>query len=152
MPTNFTVDVLDDTPIAHVEDFRNRQQVQSPGGTSPNAAALAASGSLNIEWGADNGSARSVAFSDASVAVADANGNSVTTTLTSDGLAVNFAVLTSGVNAGWLVAYTGSLPAFATDGNVVFNVALDHDKDGNYAFNLLQTFDDPSFPLNTEMR
>ncbi len=142
--TNFTIDVLDDTPIARVGASDTISEANLPHGTSPDQSALAASGSLNIEWGADNGGARSAAFSNATVAITDSNGNAVTTGLTSDGLAVHFAVLTGGVDAGWLVAYTGSLPTTATAGNVVFNVALDNNNYGDYRLNLLQTLDDPS--------
>jgi T1SS-143 domain-containing protein len=152
---NFTVDVQDDVPVAQVGAAETVSEASLPHGTSPNSAALAATGSLNIEWGADNGNAtshggagdRSVAFTNATVAVTGINGNAVTG-LTSDGQTIHYAVLSTGINAGVLVAYTGGTPSSATASNVVFNVALSDGSNGGYAFTLLQTLDDPSSPTN----
>ncbi|MCZ7531628.1 MAG: hypothetical protein M5U31_15605, partial [Acidimicrobiia bacterium] len=98
--------------------------------------------SLNILWGADDANPtsggglgdRSVAFTNANVAVSGAyNGAS----LTSLGQAVSYAVL----GTGELVGYTGALPGSTADANVVFFVSLSDANNGEYSFTLVKPLD-----------
>ena len=102
-----------------------------------------ARGNLNIDWNSDdhdggNSANRSVAFQFSTAAdnviVKDSGGN-VITGLTSDGHAVNYAIIN-----GDLVGYTGSNPHF----NQVFVVSLNDDGTGSYTFTLLGNLDHPA--------
>ena len=104
---------------------------------------LTASDSLNIAWGADNADNdalngatgdRTVTFNAAQPGLAS---------LTSNGLAVHFVLLSNGTT---LVAYTGaasSRPRRTATG-VVFYATLNDDNAGSYNFTLLDNLDHPT--------
>lgn len=109
-----------------------------PGSQRPDTA----SGSLAIDWGADNGDDetltgdgnRSVVFTNADVTARGTFGEG----LTSMGRSVSTAILSDGT----LVGYTGeAIPPSAEGDNVVFFAKLDDDGAGSYEFTLVQPLD-----------
>jgi len=104
---------------------------------TPDALDDTVSGSLDINFGSDDGNNdtgqpgdRSVDFTDANVTATNAAGDPVT--LTSNGVAVNFGLDANGT----LVGYTGG----DVNSNQVFTVAL-NDATGTYDFTLLTNVD-----------
>ncbi|EJL49988.1 hypothetical protein PMI09_05291, partial [Rhizobium sp. CF122] len=142
---NFTVNVIDDSPIANAGTTSTVEDEAVNGGNNESDGLSAtAGGSLNINWGADSGNDgngqpgdRAVAFTNADVAVTGEAGE----TLTSLGQAVH-TVLIDGV----LVGYTGETAPTAATGegaaNVVFFASVsDASSNGSYAFTLVQPLD-----------
>jgi large repetitive protein len=93
-----------------------------------------------LEWGADNGSDRTLAVS-TSVLVKDQNGQAIT--LQSNRETVSFVLI-----GAVLVAYVGTEPDEADAANVVFTVSTNA-ATGAYSFNLLQPLDHTS-PTGTD--
>ncbi|MGX9393321.1 T1SS-143 repeat domain-containing protein [Nitrobacteraceae bacterium UC4446_H13] len=150
---HFTVNVIDDVPVAgtgtgsSVED-----EALSRGNNESDGLSASVHGvSLNILWGADNGNSnaggngdRSVAFSNADVAVSGAYDGTV---LTSGGKDVHFALLSD----GHLVGYTGSsAPHSIGAGNVVFYASVSDIDNGKYDFTLVKSLDHANNGLNNE--
>jgi T1SS-143 domain-containing protein len=140
----FIVTVNDDVPIAHTGDSGFIDEGNASGGNDNHGhdgfgpQFPSVTGDLNIYWGADNAlSARSVSFTNASVAVTDDNHHTISG-LTADGVPVLYTFI-----GNVLVGYTGATPLTATAGNVVFNVTLSHSGDGSYTFTLLGNIDHP---------
>jgi T1SS-143 domain-containing protein len=142
--STFTVNVVDDVPIADSGDTSMVEDEGLPGGNDEEdgVGGAAVSGvSLNIAWGADNGNDgngqpgdRSVAFTNADVTVVGAYGE----TLTSLGQQVRFAILATGE----LVGYTGETAPTAISGpNVVFYASLSDANNGEYSFTLVKPLD-----------
>jgi T1SS-143 domain-containing protein len=142
--STFTVNVIDDAPVANVGTGSTVEDEAVNGGNNEEADGFAAavSGvSLNINWGADNANLdgvndRSVAFTNTTVAVSGAHGAA----LTSLGLAVS-TVLINGV----LVGYTGETAPTAVTGegssNVVFFASVSDAANGSYDFTLVKPLD-----------
>jgi T1SS-143 domain-containing protein len=139
----FTVNVVDDAPVANVGTASTVEDEAVNGGNNEvDGLAAGVSGvSLNINWGSDNANAgglndRSVAFTSTTVAVSGASGEA----LTSLGLAVK-TVLIDGV----LVGYTGeTAPTAVTgegSGNVVFFASVSDVANGTYDFTLVKPLD-----------
>ncbi|MFC0243784.1 T1SS-143 repeat domain-containing protein [Rhodopseudomonas telluris] len=141
----FTVNVVDDVPVASAGDISTVGDESLPGGNSGEdeggVTAMVDGVSLNIAWGADNGNDgdgqpgdRSVAFSNADVTVTGAYGEA----LTSLGLRVQFALLSDGT----LVGYTGeSVPTSTSGGNVVLFATVSDVNNGEYSFTLVKPLD-----------
>jgi T1SS-143 domain-containing protein len=142
--STFTVNVIDDAPVANAGTGSTVEEEAVNGGNNEEADGFAAavSGvSLNINWGADSANAggvndRSVAFTNTTIAVSGANGAA----LTSLGLAVS-TVLINGV----LVGYTGETAPTAVTGegssNVVFFASVSDAANGSYDFTLVKPLD-----------
>ncbi|WP_395517875.1 beta strand repeat-containing protein, partial [Pseudorhizobium flavum] len=142
---DFTVKVIDDAPVRG-EEVRGTAEDEAVNGGNNEADGLSAvaTGALNIRWGADDADTvadlgglgdRSIAFTNATVSVANAyNGAS----LTSLGLPVSTAVLANGT----LVGYTGStVPTSSAAANVVFHATLSDNGSGSYTFTLVKPLD-----------
>ncbi|QLF71648.1 tandem-95 repeat protein (plasmid) [Peteryoungia desertarenae] len=142
---DFTVRVIDDSPVRGEEERSGAEdEAVNDGNDEDDGLFQVADGSLNIRWGADDGDSdlggngdRSVAFTNSSVGVVGAYGE----TLTSLGQPVSFTVIN-----GVLVGYTGE--AAPTDfsvetvsKNVVFYVTLSDDDRDSYEFRLVQPLD-----------
>lgn len=140
-----TVNVADDVPeivAALVDDGTINADVLLTSSADDNSI----SGSLGIDFGADDGNNgsngtgdRSATFTEATTAennvtVTDGTGTGIT--LTSNGATVSFDFVN-----GTLVGYTGADP----DANQVFTVSLD-DTAGEYTFTLLASLDTLSVP------
>ncbi|MES0870784.1 DUF5801 repeats-in-toxin domain-containing protein [Pseudovibrio sp. SCP19] len=99
------------------------REVVSTGTPDPTSA----TGSLGIEWGADDGNLRSV----------ELTGAELPSNLTSNGMSVLTAVI-----GDKLVGYVGGEPTAETDGNVIFVVSVDASKpNGEYTFDLVGRLD-----------
>ncbi|WP_426232614.1 DUF5801 repeats-in-toxin domain-containing protein [Pararhizobium sp. DWP3-4] len=140
----FTVNVVDDVPVANVGTASTVEDEAVNGGNNEDDdfSAAVTGVSLNINWGADNANAsglndRSVAFTNATVAVSGAS----STALTSLGLAVTTTVLPDGT----LVGYTGpTAPTALTgegSGNLVFFAKVSDVANGSYDFTLVKPLD-----------
>ncbi|WP_426240680.1 beta strand repeat-containing protein, partial [Pararhizobium sp. DWP1-1-3] len=140
----FTVGVIDDAPVANVGTGSTVEDEAVNGGNNEDDdfSAAVTGVSLNINWGSDNANAgglndRSVAFTNATVAVSGAHG----ATLTSLGLAVTTTVLPDGT----LVGYTGpTAPTALTgegSGNLVFFAKVSDVANGSYDFTLVKPLD-----------
>ena len=142
---SFNIDVMDDAPVRG-QEVRGTAEDEAVNGGNNEADGLSAvsTGALNIRWGADDADTaadlgglgdRSIAFTDATVSVANAyNGAS----LTSLGLPVSTAVLANGT----LVGYTGStVPTSSAAANVVFHATLSDNGSGSYTFTLVKPLD-----------
>ncbi|MGI2034674.1 DUF5801 repeats-in-toxin domain-containing protein [Rhizobium panacihumi] len=139
----FTVSIVDDVPVANggtastVED-----EALTNGNDEADGLSAKSGGSLNIDWGSDNGNNGSGAAGDRSVAftqtmtVSGAYGEA----LTSGG-----ETLTLTLFGDTLVAYTGTIAPTALTGegagNIVFTVTLSDLGRGSYEFTLLKTLD-----------
>ncbi|WP_322517587.1 tandem-95 repeat protein [Rhodopseudomonas palustris] len=144
--SNFTVDVTDDVPVANPGDIATVEDESLSGGNNEDdgLSASVSGVSLNIDWNSDDANTdsgqpgdRSVAFSNADVAVSGAFGE----TLTSLGQQVSFTILSTGE----LVGYTGeSAPTSISGSNVVFYVALSDVDNGEYSFTLVKPLDHAS--------
>ncbi|MGF0538176.1 DUF5801 repeats-in-toxin domain-containing protein, partial [Agrobacterium sp. ES01] len=136
-----SIDIGDDAPVVGTSESATVEDEGLIGGNDEaDGFAKSVSGvSLNIDWGADNANAggsndRSVAFTDAAVAVEGAYGAE----LTSGGNAVHTVVLADGT----LVGYTGAEVPAAIDGaGVVFHAELSDANDGEYSFTLVKPLD-----------
>ncbi|WP_426123624.1 DUF5801 repeats-in-toxin domain-containing protein, partial [Pararhizobium sp. PWRC1-1] len=140
----FTVNIVDDVPVANAGTASTVEDEAVNGGNNEPGDLLSAgvSGvSLNINWGSDNANLggtndRSVAFTNAAVAVSGAS----STALTSLGLVVK-TVLIDGV----LVGYTGETAPTAVTGqgssNVVFYASVSDIANGSYDFTLVKPLD-----------
>ncbi|MFL0691308.1 MAG: hypothetical protein ACJLUP_03970 [Agrobacterium tumefaciens] len=142
---SFSIDILDDAPTVSLGATGTAEDESLVGGNDENEEAglsAVATGSLNVNWGADNNndgllSDRSVVFTNAIVGVTGASGSA----LTSLGEAVSTAVLPNGT----LVGYTGdTVPTAATAENVVFFATLSDAAAGSYTFTLVQPLDHAS--------
>lgn len=117
-----------------------------PEGDDIDGEALTYTGSLAINWGADNSNNgdstfdRSVSFDEDQPGLEG---------ISSGGQAVNYTIID-----GFLIAYTGSLPDFESDieagfvQQVVFTVSLSDINNGEYSFNLLEPLDHPEDAKN----
>ncbi|WP_080507775.1 tandem-95 repeat protein [Rhodopseudomonas palustris] len=144
--SSFTVNVVDDSPVANTGTASRVEDESLAGGNNeteaPNLGASVSNVSLNIAWGADSANDgdgqpgdRSVAFSNANVAVSGAYQG---TTLTSRGVAVHTTVLWDGT----LVGYTGpTAPTSTSASNVVFFATLSDADSGAYSFTLVKPLD-----------
>ena len=139
---NFAIDIADDAPTVSQGATGTVEDEALVGGNNENEGtglSAVATGSLNVNWGADNNNDgllgdRSVAFTSATVGVTGAFG----TGLSSMGEAVSTVLLANGT----LVGYTGSaVPTAATAGNVVFFVTLSDAASGSYTFTLVKPLD-----------
>lgn len=148
-PANFTVSIADDVPVAGIGDDATISEKFLLSGTDPHVFDLTVGGKLNIDWNSDDHNSgasanRSVSFAHAiaadNVKVTDANGQPVATALTSDGYAVNYAMV-----GGILYGYTTSLL------NPVFLVTLSDSGTGNYTFTLLGNLDHGTGAANYEL-
>jgi T1SS-143 domain-containing protein len=150
--SSFSVTILDDKPIANTGVTSTVEEESLSGGNNaPGQLSATAGGSLNINWGADNGNDnngqpgdRSVAFTSASVVVSGEAGNH----LTSLGADVHFTVLSNGT----LVGYTGNnAPGSISGNNVVFYATVsDLSEHGSYSFTLVKPLDHDNTPANSE--
>ncbi|SCB31799.1 T1SS-143 repeat domain-containing protein [Rhizobium multihospitium] len=141
---SFTVTVADDKPVASTGDVGSvTEGALASGNENPHVETDATTtGSLNISWGADNANTdkggagdRSVAFTDATVAVTGEDNGA----LSSHGLAVHTALLADGT----LVGYTGEVAPTATSAsNIVFYATVSDTDNGHYNFTLVQSLDD----------
>ncbi|QLF71649.1 VWA domain-containing protein (plasmid) [Peteryoungia desertarenae] len=143
---NFSIDIQDDAPLRGEEFSATVEDEAVNGGNDENDDALsgAASGNLNIRWGADDANTnsggngdRSVAFTNNIVVVSGAFGEA----LTSLGEPVRFAVVN-----GVLVGYTGeaapdAFSVAALPPNVVFYVSVSDNLQGSYTFTLVKPLD-----------
>ena len=145
-PATFTVKVIDDVPVRgeEVRGTAEDESVNNGNNESADGLSAVARGDLNLKWGADDADTladlggtgdRSIAFTNATVAVANAyNG----TSLTSLGLAVSTTVLANGT----LVGYTGpTAPTSISGANVVFHATLSDNGTGSYTVTLVQPLD-----------
>ncbi|MEO1110736.1 MAG: DUF5801 repeats-in-toxin domain-containing protein, partial [Pseudomonadota bacterium] len=140
----FTVNVIDDMPIAGESEVQELREDNLATGTDPNPAGLVAGGALNIAWGADNADFaadgavqdvpggtgnRSVVFAP----IADQPG--ATVAASSDGVALEFEL---SENDTVLTAYKGD---GRLDADKVFVVSLSDDNTGQFEFELLGNID-----------
>ena len=141
--SGFTVKVIDDSPVRGAETRSTvEDESTASNGNNEDDGYLASvqNAALNIKWGADdanNGSGgagdRSVAFTNSTVSIANAYGQ----TLTSLGLAVK-TVLLDGV----LIGYTGdTAPTSTGASNVVFHASVSDLDSGSYSFTLVKPLD-----------
>ncbi|QRM57315.1 VCBS domain-containing protein [Sinorhizobium sp. BG8] len=134
-----SIDILDDGPTAAAGVSTTVHDEALSGGNNEGGSLGSATGSLNIDWGADsanNGGTndRSVAFTNANVSVTGASGEA----LTSAGQTVHFAILADGT----LIGYTGeSVPTTTSAGSVVFHASLSDSGNGSYSFTLVKPLD-----------
>ncbi|MGP9811308.1 T1SS-143 repeat domain-containing protein [Rhodopseudomonas sp. NSM] len=141
--SSFTVDVSDDAPVADPGTAAAVEDESLPGGNNEDdgLSASVSGVSLNIDWNSDDANNdsgqpgdRSVAFSNADVAVTGAYGE----TLTSLGQVVRFTVLPTGE----LVGYTGeSVPNSTGAANVVLFASLSDAGNGSYSLTLVKPLD-----------
>ncbi|NTJ09084.1 T1SS-143 repeat domain-containing protein [Rhizobium lusitanum] len=140
-----SVDITDSVPVAAAGTAGSVTEAALASGNaalSHDTGAAAATGSLNISWGADSSNSnqaglgdRSVAFTSATVAAQGQDGEA----LSSHGLAVHTALLADGT----LVGYTGETAPTATSAsNVVFYATVSDTDNGHYNFTLVQSLDD----------
>ncbi|NKJ37393.1 VCBS domain-containing protein [Rhizobium sp. SG570] len=140
-----SVDITDSVPVAAAGTAGSVTEAALASGNaalSHDTGAAAATGSLNISWGADSSNSnqaglgdRSVAFTSATVAAQGRDGEA----LSSHGLAVHTALLADGT----LVGYTGEAAPTATSAsNIVFYATVSDTDNGHYNFTLVQSLDD----------
>jgi T1SS-143 domain-containing protein len=146
------VDITDSVPVAGAGTGKTVSEAALPVGndtaTDAHITVTSTTGSLNISWGADSANTdkgglgdRSVAFTNANVAVSGEDGS----TLTSHGLAVSTVVLADGT----LIGYTGAVQPTSLGGgdqginpNIVFYATVSDTDTGHYSFTLVQSLDD----------
>ena len=131
----FTVGVDDDVPVATAPgDTVSVNEANLPSDANPSGHTQAAVGFLHINWGADNGDAKHLAF------VKDADGHVVGPALTSDGVQLDYVIRFPSDSPGneQIVAYKhGDDP----DTNPVFSITLYEQGHGYYAYAQYQNID-----------
>ena len=141
---SFTVNVIDDTPVAGESETQEVREDNLANGTDPDAARLVAGGDLNIEWGADNADlAADGAFQDTPggvgnrsvVFAAVVDQPAETQAAKSDGVELEFEL---SENDTVLTAFKG---AGRLDADKVFVVSLSDDGTGRFEFELLGNID-----------
>lgn len=142
---NFAIDIADDAPTVSLGATGTAEDEAVFDGNKeneePNLSAVA-TGSLNVNWGADNNNDgllgdRSVAFTNATVGVTGAFG----TTLTSLGKTVSTVVLPNGTLVGYTLAEGETVPTTTEAKNIVFFATLSDAGNGSYSFTLVQPLD-----------
>ena len=157
---DFQVAVIDDVPVVTgAAPVGNVDEHNLLTDENPTGGAQVAFGTLNIEWGADDGAAKHLAFATDSqghpIGPVDANGNALH--LTAGGQALAYEIVQGPEGPGLIAYYQGSDPSVLT--NQVFSLTLSTDigqtdpvtgeLNPSYTFALLHAFDEPGAGANT---
>ncbi|MFZ5734794.1 MAG: DUF5801 repeats-in-toxin domain-containing protein, partial [Pseudomonadota bacterium] len=131
-----TVNFDDDAPSATTAEEVSVNEALLPTDRNPSGIAQSDTGFLNINWGADNGADKHLAFAK------DTQGNPIGPSLMSDGVALLYAIRFPGDSPGneQIVAYkSGGDPD--NDADVVFRVTLYESGTGFYTYVQYQNID-----------
>ncbi len=124
---------IDNVSLSQLGSVAHVDEDDPADGSDPTKESVALTGGLQVSWGADNADPDSGVHDRKLLFITNAAPGG----LTSDGVAIVYAVSTNGDGNQTLTAYKGS----ALPGNEVFTVVLDDDGTGSYTFTLLGPLD-----------